>query len=441
MNKKILLSLGAITMVTAAVINATGAFFTDTETSTGNTFTAGALDLRVDATAHYNHMICVDGEDEDSFGDTWQPEPGFFGEAGVPADHYPQPGMPCNGTWAESDLLPGNPEFRFFDLTDVKPGDEGENTISLHVLDNDAWGCFLVDNVSDLDVSCTEPESESTDPECSVTDTPGPGELAEALTFDAWLDEGGVAGFQCNNPGDETSAGASCTTDPLEGDNILNGLEVLFWDNEIADQVAEGPFAMSEILSAAYTAHACSIATGDTDFAACHGLAQDGRLVGAATYYWGLAWNIPAAAGNEMQTDALSMDMAFEVAQHRNNPNFTCTTPEQPVVTRLTLAKTVTPPQAGLDSAFTLTATGPTVGLTGTENAPAITAAVIQPGVYTLTETGVPNAGFTSVSSLWDCTGNVTPEIDNANGTATVTVAAGETVVCGVTNAYTETIN
>lgn len=428
-------------MVAAAVINATGAFFTDTETSTGNTFTAGALDLRVDATAHYNHMICVDGDDTDTFGDTWQAEPGFFGTAGVPADHYPQPGMPCNGTWAESDLLPGNPEFRFFDLTDVKPGDEGENTISLHVLDNDAWGCFLVNNVSDLDVSCTEPESESTDPECSLTDTPGPGELAEALTFDAWLDEGGIAGFQCNNPEVPATAGASCAADLLEGDNILNGIEALFWDNEIADQVSEGPFAMSEILSAAYLAHTCSIATGDTDFAACHGLAQDGRLVGAATYYWGLAWNIPATAGNEIQTDALSMDMNFEIAQHRNNPNFTCTTPVQPVVTTLTLAKTVTPPQAGLDSAFTLTATGPTAGLTGTENAPAITAAVIQPGVYTLSETGLPNSGFTPVSSVWSCSGTLVPAVDNNNGTATVTIAAGNTVVCGVTNAYTEAIN
>jgi hypothetical protein len=436
MNKKILLSLGAITMVTAAVINATGAFFTDTETSTGNTFTAGALDLRVDATAHYNHMICVDGEDEDLFGDTWQPEPGFFPSNVVPADHYPQPGMRCNGTWAESDLLPGNPEFKFFDLTDVKPGDEGENTISLHVLDNDAWGCFLVDNVSDSDVSCTEPESESTDPECSVTDIPGPGELAEALTFDAWLDEGGVAGFQCNNPGDETSTGASCTTDPLEGDNILNGLEVLFWDNEIADQVAEGPFAMSEILSTAYTAHGCLIATGDTDFAACHGLAQDGRLVGAATYYWGLAWNIPATAGNEIQTDALSMDMAFEVAQHRNNPDFVCTRPEVPVETAtLTVDKIVTfTNQAvqGVDvSDFVLHAIGPSGDQVVVDQIPATG---LPAGSYTISEVYSNDPSNITFNASFS---GACEEVGDT-GTATLTLNPGDNVTCTMTNVVEE---
>ena len=47
--KKILLSLGTIVIVGALVLGATGAFFSDTETSVGNTFTAGAIDFKVDS--------------------------------------------------------------------------------------------------------------------------------------------------------------------------------------------------------------------------------------------------------------------------------------------------------------------------------------------------------------------------------------------------------
>ena len=48
MNKKILISLSVIGVVAAIGIGGTVAYFSDTETSTGNTFTAGTLDLKVD---------------------------------------------------------------------------------------------------------------------------------------------------------------------------------------------------------------------------------------------------------------------------------------------------------------------------------------------------------------------------------------------------------
>ena len=50
--KKILLSLGMIVFVGGLIIGATGAFFSDTETSTGNTFAAGAIDLKIDNTSY-----------------------------------------------------------------------------------------------------------------------------------------------------------------------------------------------------------------------------------------------------------------------------------------------------------------------------------------------------------------------------------------------------
>jgi len=47
MNKKILISLSVIGVVAAIAIGGTVAYFSDTETSTGNTFTAGTLNLTV----------------------------------------------------------------------------------------------------------------------------------------------------------------------------------------------------------------------------------------------------------------------------------------------------------------------------------------------------------------------------------------------------------
>jgi hypothetical protein len=57
--KKILLSLLTIVVVGGAVASATGAFYNDTETSAGNIFVAGSIDLKVDHTAQtYNGVDC-----------------------------------------------------------------------------------------------------------------------------------------------------------------------------------------------------------------------------------------------------------------------------------------------------------------------------------------------------------------------------------------------
>jgi predicted ribosomally synthesized peptide with SipW-like signal peptide len=63
-----------IVFVGALAAGATGAFFSDTETSTGNTFAAGSLDLRVDSEAHYNGSVCTldDHDDNDQTPDTYR---------------------------------------------------------------------------------------------------------------------------------------------------------------------------------------------------------------------------------------------------------------------------------------------------------------------------------------------------------------------------------
>ena len=108
---------------------------------------------------------------------------------------------------------------------------------------------------------------------------------------------------------------------------------------------------------------------------------------------------------------------------------------EEPIVTTLTLAKTVLPALLHPDSDYTLTAssTNTLTLISGIEGAGAVTSAPVTPGIYALSET---DGGHPGATVTWSCVGNATPEVDNGDGTATVTIAAGESVGCDVTNTY-----
>lgn len=311
-NSKILLSGAAILAAAALVIGATFAFFSDSETSAGNTLQAGGLDLKIDSEAHYAGLVCEPGEPDT----LWQQE----------ASTTTRPELinqPCEGTFALQDL--GDEGDPFFELFDIKPGDEGENTISLHVFDNDAWGRIRVTNIQDDDNDCTEPETESTDTECSGQ-TPGTdldgndlGEISENLNFVLWLDEGSTPGFQCADP-----EGPDPCTDTMEGDNIFNEeVEEPTTASSIALDGDDIIINLAPGLAEAFGEAECSGAPADghNDYGNCHGLAADGRLVGSATYYIGVAWQMDPTTGNEAQTDGISADIIFEITQQRNQPN------------------------------------------------------------------------------------------------------------------------
>jgi len=105
--KKILLSILTIAVVSAVGVAATRAFFSDTETSSGNTFTAGSIDLQIASQCTYNGVACTP-----------------------------------DGNWAY-----GNGKLtseKFFNFTDIKPGDWGENTVSFKILTNPAWMCASI---------------------------------------------------------------------------------------------------------------------------------------------------------------------------------------------------------------------------------------------------------------------------------------------------------
>ena len=108
----------------------------------------------------------------------------------------------------------------------------------------------------------------------------------------------------------------------------------------------------------------------------------------------------------------------------------TCSITNTAVAPTLTLVKQVVNDQGGTAVAtdWTLTATGPTAGVTGTTGAAAITQAPVAIGAYTLSESGGP-AGYTA--GAWTCLDGQTdvPVTDGA-----VTVALGQAVTCTVVN-------
>src|SRR3989344_1156896 len=155
---RILAGLAMIVFVGAVVVGATGAFFSDPETSTGNTFAAGALDLTIDNTSY--GFDWNDPTENNPTGE-WGPNP--------------------NNSWNLSDLT----NQLFFSFDDLKPGDYGEDTISLHV-QNNAWACMALDLTGTPENGVNEPEADFPD----LTVRSEEGELQNYLSFLFWNDDG-----------------------------------------------------------------------------------------------------------------------------------------------------------------------------------------------------------------------------------------------------------
>jgi len=274
--KKILLSLATIGGVAALTFAVTGAFFSDTETSTGNQFVAGDIDLQID-----NQSYVTDAN-------------------GV---LVASPGT----SWSLKDLVPGVDHF--FNFSDLKPGDLGEDTISIHVGSNSAWMCAAAQITADEDVDCTDPEL-ADDGNCAVPGA-GLGELDSSLNFAFWHDD---------------------------GDNVLE-------DNEQSSIFLQGP--LSGIGSQG------KIRLADSSGSILGGSTP---IPGNTTFYIGKAWCFgtltpaprPQGEGlsplqgtgftcngsqvnNAAQTDKVVGDLQFYAVQSRNNSTFTCSGDYVPV--------------------------------------------------------------------------------------------------------------
>lgn len=278
--KRIISSLTLLFLVGGMLtFGATKAFFSDTETSVANVLTAGAIDLKVDNESYYN---------------------GLFNKG---------------TSWEAKDLT----IEKFFDFDDVKPGDYGEDTISLHVDTNDAYLC--------ADVTLTSNnENAQTEPEALVDTTTGTtqGELAQAVNFIWWADD---------------------------GDNVLED------DEDVISEGSLGGLTIGE-------AYPLTLADSDENI----WTGQGGPVPGNTTLYIGKAWCFGAMdtdpipqddatdvmnpagdnndndvagepedggivcdgslLGNETQTDSLTADVTFDAVQARHNPRYQCRVPQ-----------------------------------------------------------------------------------------------------------------
>ena len=267
--KKITLSISSIIFAVAILAGSTGAFLNSRNTSTGNTFATGVVELKVDNESYIT-------------------------------DEWGKLKFSPSTSWSLSSL-----EGKlFFNFLDIKPGDIGEDTISLHLHNNNAWACMNVN------ITAT-PENGQPEPELIVDETLGEndGELQKYLYFVFWADD---------------------------GDNVYEKEEKI-WKKGLAKDIFDGKN--------------WTLADSETNIWNNNG----GPLLGNTTKYIGKAWcfgglestpvsqdgkgktknNGPLVrgtgftctgeyVGNIVQSDGIKADVSFSVAQSRNNSAFLC---------------------------------------------------------------------------------------------------------------------
>lgn len=279
---RILISLLVVAVAGGIIAaGATGAFFSDTESSIGNMFTAGDIDLQIDNESYYNGVA----------------------NAGT--------------SWEATDLT----IQKFFDFGDVKPSDYGEDTISLHVGTNDAYVCADITLTSNDDNGINEPESE-----VDSTDGAGNGELASVVEFLWWADDGDNV---LEDDESVISEGAIGELPLNEAYPItLADSDENIWTDD------EGPIAGNTTY---YIGKAWCVGDissepvaqdGETDVLSPAGDSNDNDVSGEPED-GGIACD-GSMLGNESQTDSLTADVSFSAVQARNNGDFQCAQPEEP---------------------------------------------------------------------------------------------------------------
>ncbi len=368
--QRIFLSLALIVVTGGALaFGATKAYFSDTETSTANVFTAGAIDLQIDNESYYNGILNA------------------------------------STTWEQKDLT----IEKFFDFGDLKPDDFGEDTISLHVDNNDAFICADVKLTSNA-------ENNQTEPEVLVDSTTDVGELASLVNFVWWADDGdnvfeddeklisqgpigalGVGGSTTITLADsETNIwNAQNAGGPIPGNTTKYIGKAWCFGNIGTDPIDQDGSATE--MSPAGNNNDNQVAGEPED----GGLTCDGQLL-----------------GNESQTDSMTADVIFTAVQARHNDKFLCVPPVAKEEGQIVVTKVVINDNGGnnIVSDFKLFLDD---GLVASQATSGVTS-TLPVGVYTVTEIGVK--GYkASFSGDCDKEGNVT-------------LANNETKYCTITN-------
>ena len=266
--KKILLSISSIIFAVAILAGGTGAFLNRPNTSTGNTFATGIIDLKIDNESYVTNENGIL---------TFSP----------------------STSWSLSNLA----GKLFFNFLDIKPGDIGEDTISLHVNNNNAWACMNIDLTGTPENGQPEPEV-AVDPTAGVND----GELQNNLYFTFWADDGDNV----------YEKGEKVFKQGLVKD-IWNGDNWALADSQTNVWSGSGPILANTVK---YIGKAWCF--GDMTPTPVN---QDGKgktgtngPLSRGTGFSCTGVNV----GNIVQSDGVKADVSFTVAQSRNNSEFTC---------------------------------------------------------------------------------------------------------------------
>lgn len=218
------------------------------ETAAGKSFTSTNLDLKIDSKAWYNGAL-------------------------VPS-----------ATWKLKDLVPGTDKF--FNFSDVKPGDFGCNVISIHVQKSDAWACIDFKNLKSSDNGVNEPEA-AADPNGNAS-----GELAAGTEFFGWLDTNGNGKFE--PPGEKALFGTS-TQDAA---HVLNNTTYVIGDSKSGSSCKQNT---KKYVGTCWCAGNLTV-NPSTGKMTCDG----------------------SALGNAAQTDSFSVDVNIRALPTSQNTKFSC---------------------------------------------------------------------------------------------------------------------
>lgn len=212
----------------------------------GNTFATNGISLKIDSKATYN---------------------GF---------HVP------SATWRLKDLVPGTDKF--FNFGDIKPGDQGENTISLHVKDTPAWLCLDFRNLTEDDNGNNEPEF--------YDDIDGDlgGELADEMEFFGWRDDGDNV-F-------EPHKGETVLFEKGAASDVLDEMTYPIGDSIVGGAI---PANKTRYIGVYWCAGSLTVNMANGEFI-CDG----------------------SSVGNQSQTDSLSVDVSFRAQPKDQDPTFSC---------------------------------------------------------------------------------------------------------------------
>lgn len=185
-------------------------------------------------------------------------------------------------SWALKNLKPFCDYF--FKFLDVKPGDTGQNTISIHIKKNPAWVCLDFLNLKDIENGNNEPESK-----VDANGIKG-GELSSGLEFFGWMDDG--------DNKYEVGERALFGTTTQSATTTLRGTSYALAD---AKHGTAFPVNSTRYVGISWCAGDLNVNTA-TGVIACNG----------------------ATLGNGVQTDSMNVDVSLRAVSAKDQKNFTC---------------------------------------------------------------------------------------------------------------------